>query len=520
MHTPRTTITRSKRRRRVAKPVLEPRFELLEPRILFDVTAAIDGNGVVTITGDANANSITIRGDSNGVITIKGTTGGPQTFGGQGVPVTKIVVNGGDGDDNIQLNNKPAKLPKDANGDPIEAEINGQGGDDTVEGGGGADSLNGGEGNDKVRGNGGNDQLNGENGNDDLGGGAGDDVNDGGDGNDDIKDKEGNNTVRGGAGDDNIRTGSGNDDIDAGSGNNTVIDDGGNNNTSAAEGNDTLKSKGAGTNNVSLGDGDNQASFKGGTVSYTGGSGIDQVMVKNSALTAMLGGGADWGMGTLFGTSNIDGQDGNDTLNFSSPRGRAFQPAGSVTLTGGNGMNNLWYRRGKNRSEIMSLTVNGGPNDDVINVMDGTFFPIGNLTINTGGGMNTGVVKATRNLMFNGGSGVDHFSLFLFVLDSFVGAAAFDILLFGGDDEVEMLFNFVAGILFTLNIDGGDGNDFISGKRKGGSDGESSIAYNGGMGNDHIHGSKFSEVINGGDGDDSADGGGGNDTFQSVEHTA
>lgn len=160
--------------------------------------------------------------DENGVATLHGTNGDDLLAvslidGGANIEfslnqqkrtlpvasVQRLVVDGGDGNDNIQI---AAAMTK-------PASLLGGLGVDTIQGGNGADTIWGGGGNDSINGMGGNDLIYGDNGSDHIWGGSGNDTIYGGADSDWITAEAGNDLVYGGAGNDTITGGTGSDQL-------------------------------------------------------------------------------------------------------------------------------------------------------------------------------------------------------------------------------------------------------------------------------------------------------------------
>ncbi|HYU43413.1 MAG TPA: calcium-binding protein [Vicinamibacteria bacterium] len=120
---------------------------------------AVFANGILTITGDDQANVLVVSRDAAGTILVNGgavsITGGVATVANTSL----IRMFGLGGNDQLSLDEANGLLPP--------AELFGGEGDDMLTGGGGADRLDGGPGNDR---------LDGRRGNDVLFGGAGDDL--------------------------------------------------------------------------------------------------------------------------------------------------------------------------------------------------------------------------------------------------------------------------------------------------------------------------------------------------------
>ncbi len=146
----------------------------------------------------------------------------------------------------------------------------------------GDDFLNGGETYQKVVGLGGNDVLLGGTGNNILDGGAGNDQLDGGAGADTLIGRAGNDALTGDAGDDTIDAGVGDDFINAGEGNDSVL---------GGEGNDTIFA-GTGNDTVAGGAGDDTIYGQGGTDVVDGGTGNDRFVGAPGTYTYAFGTGS------------------------------------------------------------------------------------------------------------------------------------------------------------------------------------------------------------------------------------
>ncbi len=157
-----------------------------------------------------------------------GLMGGNQTFAAS--QVSQIIIDGGTGDDQIQVNSQlfgyqPIFTP---------TIIYGGAGNDFIAGGQGVDIIFGGEGNDIIYGGSSSDYLDGGVGNDVIYGGAGDDTIDGDSGNDTLLGEDGNDTLIGGDDRDVLYGGTGSNWLDGGraydwlfgtQGANTLFDD-------------------------------------------------------------------------------------------------------------------------------------------------------------------------------------------------------------------------------------------------------------------------------------------------------
>ncbi len=157
-------------------------LERLEDRSL--QTAAVVAtftSGVLHIEGTAGKDTINVQ-QTNQQISVKGISilvNGQAKSSISASDVTRIEVNGGDGNDTISLTpgrGQQAIL--------ISTVLNGGVGNDSISGGDGNDFIQGGDGADSLSGNGGNDSLVGGIGNDNLNGGNNEDTLQGGQGND------------------------------------------------------------------------------------------------------------------------------------------------------------------------------------------------------------------------------------------------------------------------------------------------------------------------------------------------
>jgi hypothetical protein len=170
-------------------------------------------------------------------------------------PITNVVVNAGDMDDDVDASSVTAHtLAVDAgDGDDgvitgsLNDSISGGAGDDDLRGGAGSDTIDGGEGNDDIFGRDccgsapdGNDVLTGGAGNDSVHGQVGNDTESGGDGNDDVDGGPGNDSLTAGAGDDDLRGGPGDDSLSGGDGNDYLAGDVGSDSYDAGAGSDYM----------------------------------------------------------------------------------------------------------------------------------------------------------------------------------------------------------------------------------------------------------------------------------------
>jgi len=191
-------------------------IESLEDRRLLSASLL---NGVVTVTGTAGNDTISIS--KNDVSLITKVNSETKLF--KLTAINKAVINALGGNDTISVASSVYKV----------VTINGGDGNDVMTGGSGADTLNGGNGNDTENGGAGNDKCDGGAGDDKIDGGTGNDVETGGSGND---------TELGSGGDDNLDGGDGNDTIDGGIGNDTLAGRGGVNTLRGGTGRDRFVS--------------------------------------------------------------------------------------------------------------------------------------------------------------------------------------------------------------------------------------------------------------------------------------
>lgn len=157
-------------------------------------------NGVLTVSGTAGNDTITLSDDGSGNYVVAQNGIANAVFAK--AQVSSIVINAGGGSDLVT-----DQLPV---GD-MGVSVAGGPGDDTLLGGGGNDTLAGGQGNDSLFGGPGDDLLKGALGNDTLAGGQGNDQAFGGQGDDLLKGAAGNDTLTGGAGDNQMFGGPDND---------------------------------------------------------------------------------------------------------------------------------------------------------------------------------------------------------------------------------------------------------------------------------------------------------------------
>jgi Ca2+-binding RTX toxin-like protein len=505
-------------------------------------TTASFSSGVLTSFGDTADNSIVTRRDGSGRILVNNgaiaITGGTPTVANTSL----IQAFGQRGADTISLDESFGALPA--------ADLFGGDGDDTLTGGSGNDLLFGQAGNDILNGKGGADLLFGGDGNDVLNGGTGNDQDFGeagddtmvwnpGDGSDLFEGGDGNDTtqINGGNGAENFTiTANGTRvrfdrispapfSLDIGTTENLVLH---------ANGGDDVITAGNGLAsliNLTLDGGDGNDTITGGDGADTliGGNGNDVVAGGRGNDLVQLGNGNDtfvWNPGD--GSDTVEGGAGSDTLQFNGSnvsekidisanggRVRFFRDVGNVTMD-------------LNSIETINFTALGGA--DTIAVHDLTGTGVRQVAIDLASPPGSGVgdgqadsvsvddtANGDRITIQGSGAGVTVTGTPEAV--SITGADAGDALTvngFGGNDAINAS-TLAAGIVH-LTIDGGDGNDTITG-----SQGDDTLL--GGDGNDNVTGGRGDDVAllgsgndrftwNPGDGSDIVEGQDGVDTLQ------
>jgi Ca2+-binding RTX toxin-like protein len=498
-----------------------PEIESLGERILPSITATfIPAVGLLSVTGDAQANTITISRDAAGHILVNGgavtVRGGTTTVAN----TTRISVFGLDGNDTISLDETNGALPK--------AQLFGGGGNDTLIGGSGADLL---------FGEAGNDNLNGKGGDDLLFGGAGDDVLTGGAGNDQVFGQAGNDVMiwnpgdgtdlnEGGDGIDTVQVNGGNGaenftvtpngtrvrfdrtdpapfSLDIGTTENLQLNmNGGDDTFTGSNGLAPLIALsvdgGAGNDTIIGGDGNDR---------LAGGDGNDLIIGGRGNDTALMGAGDDtfvWNPGD--GSDTVEGQDGNDTMVFNGAnvnenivlaananRLRLTRDVGAVTMDT-DGLENI------------NLNTLGGADLITVNDLSATSLKQVNLDLGSNGAgdgqSDTVIVNGTGgadNVQVQG-SGTSYvvagLSTTVNVTNSEGSLDNLQVNLLGGNDTFNAAA-FPAGIIANLTVDGGVGNDTLTGSQ----------------GTDLLLGGDGDDLVTGGRGNDTALLGAGNDTF-------
>ncbi|QEG01889.1 Bifunctional hemolysin/adenylate cyclase precursor [Stieleria maiorica] len=439
-----------------------------------------------------------------------------QVYGQPGKTITKVVADGGQGDDtivaaddfNIAVDFYGGAGNDFLVGGMLNDAINGGSGRDTLVGGLGADQMDGGGDPDEVRGGEGADTLYGGTGWDSLYGGSGNDRIDGDSGNDLLVGGTGTDVLQGGSGSDllyghldpaspgtsddsapdSLHGGTGNDFLDGGFGNDFLSGDEGHDQLFGNRGNDGL-SGGTGDDTLDGGDGVDLLEGDSGADLLRGGD-DDDVLYGNNRTNSPgdLSGDVLYGQ---RGDDELHGQDGDDFLDGGDD---------ADTLHGGDGTDRLFGRDGQDvlYGDAGNDAVDGGNQDDVLyggpgmDTLSGGF---GEDTLRGESG-NDELYGGPDNDTIEGGSGSD-------LVDGQSGNDT----IYGhtidgtGDDNLRDRLN---GSFGADTIYGGGGPDII----RGGGDNDFLYGQNG---DDEIFGEQGIDRIEGGTGSDTLDGGSQND---------
>ena len=508
---------------------------------VFTVDASLTGNTPITVTGGETGEDLTdpTNGGDGDVLDLRGL--GPVTVvydtadpsydpaTGTGEAGTATYINAANYPVTITFSEIESVIT-DANGvvdgttgaddmDPGYTDADG----DMIDGTDGLDDvIDAGAGNDTVDAGLGNDTVDGGTGNDVLLGGAGDDTLLGGEGSDQLWGGEGSDLLDGGAGDDALVTGAG-DTAFGGDGDDAFFIDG-----QSSGGTATIVGGEAGED---LSDPTN-----GGDGDYLD-LGWDGNAVVTDAVDVTFSGdeaGAVTGLATDVTFSEIEQigtGDGNDTIDASATTSgtNVYAGAGDDTLLGGSGDDTL--DGGEGADSILagdgSDTINGGDGDDLLDGGTGDDQLIGGLgndTLIGGAGADSMDGGAGLDIVdYSGSSGAVNVDL---STNTFSGGDATGDVGYGidgiiGSDFNDTLTGYDAEYLtggpddFTNIIDGGAGDDSIDGLLGSdtliGGDGDDTII--GGGGDDTVTGDAGADLITGGTGDDVLTGGLDNDTF-------
>jgi Ca2+-binding RTX toxin-like protein len=416
---------------------------------LVQFSVRIDNTETIVLQPDTDNNN----GGGNDIVTIGDLTDVRA--------LTRVVVNGGAGNDNISAGKQMNRA--------ISMVFNGEASNDTILGGYGKDTLTGGAGNDVVTGGGVAPALDGSN----------DSVLDGGDGNDQLISGFGNDTITGGSGDDTYvwKPGTINDFFDGGAGFDisTII---GNDTFQGAPAGDAFTVTGLANGHVRV-DRINLVPFfvdhnNTEYVQIQTGAGNDAVTIGN--------------LNTVTSLQYViaDGGSGNDTLDGSAQAATTnymylYGNDGDDTLIGGSNFSFLADYSGNN-------TILGGSGGEYIEV-GGSGFNV----VSMGGGNDYVYAFTSGNLFVFGGDGND-------IIDDYGTGTTF---IDGGAGDDYIYRGYATG---GSTIFGGDGNDTIFG-------GQGADNINGGVGNDMIYGSDPAVNKNGDGAIDTLTGGSGKDTF-------
>jgi Ca2+-binding RTX toxin-like protein len=493
---PKSARVRKAAARRGADSIFEP----LESRRLYSVSAIATG-GVLAVTGDNNANAITVSRNVAGTLLVNN---GAIHIGGSVATVANvnlIKVSGADGNDRIVLDETNGVLPN--------ASLSGGNGNDTLVGGSGADSLNGDAGDDLLLGNGGNDQLLGGAGNGSVVGVAVSDQSCG---------QGGYGRIRG-------NTGDGTDLNEGGAGVDTIEVNGGNvsetfSATAAAAGTRVLIQRTTPLPfSLDIGGSEKLVlNANGGNDTFNGGTGLATLM------SFTINGGA--GNDTLLGTDGADvlnGGDGDDFVDGNAGADHASLGAGNDTFKWdpGDGSDVIEGQAGIDR-----MVFNGAKTDENIDISASAgrlrfFRTAGNITMDTNGVETiefNALIAASNVTVHNlAGTDVKNVNLNLVPNDGLAGAASQSVIVEGtsGNDTIAVGSDVrgitVSGLAAFVNISGSGVSDKLTINALGGNDLVNALELNanlisltvdGGAGNDILIGSAGNDTLLGGDGND------------------
>jgi Ca2+-binding RTX toxin-like protein len=479
-------------------------------------TTATFANGVLTVTGDAAGNSISISRNAagrilvnNGAITV---VGGTPTVANTAL----IRVFGQAGNDSLSLNEATGALPRanlfgGANNDTLTGgsggdQLAGQTGNDTLLGRGGFDLLTGGSENDTLTGGEADDQVFGQGGTDRMIWNPGDatDLNEGGAGTDTVE-------VNGGGGGEQFTTTANGVRvrfdrlnpapfaIDIGTSERLVLNANGGSDSFSATGNlaalIAITVDGGAGNDTLLG--------SNGIDLLLGGANDDFVDGQQGNDVAFLGSGNDdfqWDPGD--GSDTVEGQDGSDSMLFN---GSGANENFDVSANGGRV---LFFRDIANITmdldnvEIVDVRALGGVDTTVVNDLSGTDVTqvLTDLAASGGGdGQPDNVVVQGTNgddvaTVDGNAGGVSVLGLAAQV-DVDGAESANDRLTvnaLAGDDVVDA--SGLAAVAIQLTADGGNDDDVLIG-------GDGNDVLLGGAGDDVLIGGPGLDVIDGGEGD-------------------
>jgi len=433
----------------------------------------------------------------------------PATCEGDDVHSDVENVSGGGGNDTLTASNDPTN--------PVDNQLDGNGGNDSLRGGNGDDTLNGGAGNDTLRGGSGADTLS---------GGAGTDTANYDDHSNNVTATLGD-LPQGTSNNGSSEDGSGDtikgdvENVAGGTGNDTLTGSSGNNALSGLGGNDTLKGLG-GADDIHGGTGTDTVPYGGPSpgppdvavnvslddVANDGASGEGDNV--RSDVDAVVGGSKDDVLTGSPGADELQGGAGDDTLDGGF---------GSDVLNGGDGTDTVSYASHGLVSVTVDLTSTGAVQgafgeDDTIR---------SNVENVTGSGGDDGLIGDENDNRLDGAGG-DDWLIGGDGADELVGGGGFDVADYSdrstpqtisldgnADDgancpdpatcEGDDVGNDVEGVI------GGTGKDTISGA------GDVANFFDGNGGNDTLRGGPGDDFLFGGDGNDKLDGQTGDDTL-------
>ncbi len=430
-----------------------------EPAAAATVATFSPLSGVLTVIGDNSDNVIAIGRTAAGAILVNngavGVSGGTPTVAN----TTSISAFGLGGNDSIRIDESQGAMPR--------ALLFGQSGNDVLTGGSGADQIFGEAGKDLLFGRGNTDALF---------GGDGDDELQGEDGNDDLRGDAGNDKLVARSEDDSDRMDGGPDvDVVQASGgalgDTITISPSGTAGRVRVDGSGFDLDAAAETTQVLGGTGDDRILGSGGLAGRTrlrlvGGPGTD----------LLLGGDSDDELLGLEGNDILLGDRGNDLLQGGSDNDTLSGGPGADQVLGELGDDTLQWNAGDGDDRL-----DGGPDADLVSVQTGnapdtvlvTAAPAGRVSVSSPGVFSLDTSAETTEV---------------------IGGGANDVLGVGVG----------LGLLTTVRLDGGEGDDRLEGN-----DGNEHVV--GGPGNDLLFGQAGDDTLDGGPGNDQVLGQAGND---------
>jgi len=494
----------------------------------------IGGGGNDTITGNDGNDSITLGGGSDsgdggaGNDTITGANGDTCTGGDDDDTITGCSTAYGDRDSTVSGSCGSATCVDNITGSTSSDAIYGGAGGDTINGNSGGDIIRGGDGNDSITGGAGSaDFIYGEAGDDIVTTGTTADTVEGGDGSDTITTSTGvdviygdsstSNTCPSGTCNDIINTGNGNDiqvyggpgddTITGGTGANTLYGDSYTSGDPCGSGNCADTINGGTGNDTIFGD---TATTAGGC----GGSGTcnDNIVGSDGADTLHGGAGVDTLVGdnlTNTGAESgdaLNGNDGDDTI-YGDNADHTCDSNTNDVIVGGNGNDTIYAGFGSDTSvqgnagaDIIYGDTNN-PSDacgttacnDTLLGGDGSDLVYGGIGNDTLTGDNATASGAEGADTVQGNAGVD-----IIYGDNTNGTCTSGICndtILGGDGSDN-----------TTGLNGGPGNDIISGDNATASGAEGADLINGGDGNDTLYGDNSNNTCSSGTCNDTING--------------